>query len=182
MRASTGREKLGVGMSVAAALVSVTVGSVAAVLVATSSEGTGLAPVTAAVAATDGEIAGVNPGASGVNTGDKKQASGVKMHVQKPARIPKDSIGSGVTGGCVLGYGKGLNCLPTVPPGEIAHAQHAGSVADLSARWTCSQVWLLFPDGLEVNRAKDGVGSEGVDPLGLDSNRDGVACGEGDRD
>jgi hypothetical protein len=173
------RESLGVGLSVAAALISVLVGSGVFLHSALAPEAR--VSLATAVPGTDGDIAGVNPDARAVNTGQRQQAAGIRMRVERPGRIPKDRIGSGVTGGCVLGYGKGKLCLPTVPPGERAHAGHAG-VADLASRWTCAQVWLLFPKGIAVNSSRDGVGSDGVDPLGLDANKDGVACGAGDRD
>jgi hypothetical protein len=41
---------------------------------------------------------------------------------------------------------------------------------ELSKQYTCSDVRALIPRGIEVR----------VDSLGLDSNQDGVACGEGD--
>lgn len=176
-----GRERIGAGLSIVAGLIAVLVG--AGVLFHSVFE---YQPVRASLAAsvdgTEGDLAGVNPEARNVNTGQKKQAVGVKMRVERPGRIPESRIGSGVTGGCVLGYGKGRQCLPTVPPGERAHAAHVGAVADLTSRWTCSTVWLLFPKGLAVNSRSNGVGDEGVDPLGLDSNKDGVACGSGDRE
>jgi hypothetical protein len=175
-----GRENIGAVLSVVAGLIAVLVG--AGVLLHSALAPHARTPLAAAAAGTNGHVAGVNPEARQVDTGQKKQATGVKMRVEKPGRIPKSRIGSGVTGGCVLGYGKGRACLPTVPPGEMNHAQHVGTPNDLSALWTCSRVWLLFPKGLAVNSSKDGVGVDGVDPLGLDSNKDGVACGSGDRD
>ncbi len=72
-------------------------------------------------------------------------------------------------GGCVKGYGQPGQCLPTQPPVQRGHGGH-GSPA-VPARWTCTDVRLLFKDGLQVDRA---------DRLRLDSNRDGVACGPQD--
>jgi hypothetical protein len=181
MSRTPGSSTIGAGLSVVAGLVAVLVGAGVLVHSVLAAPPTATSFLATAVAGSDGGIAGVNPEATGVDDGEKKQAAGVPMRVERPGRIPEDRIGSGVTGGCVLGYGKGKLCLPTVPPGERAHAGHAG-VADLASRWTCSQVWLLFPKGIAVNSSRDGVGSDGVDPLGLDTNEDGVACGSGDRD
>jgi hypothetical protein len=138
--------------------------------------------VAAALPGSDGQVAGVNPEAAGVNTGEKDQATGIRMRVEDPERKPDELIGSGPTAGCVLGYGRGDDCLPTVPPGERGRAGHHGEPADLASRWTCSTVWLLYPRGIAVNAEEHGLPPEGVDPLGLDSNGDGVACGKGDRD
>ncbi|MCU0300041.1 MAG: hypothetical protein MUF35_00365 [Candidatus Nanopelagicales bacterium] len=178
---SSRRGRAGLVVSVLAGLVAVLIGSW--ILLRTALMPPTPTPVVAvALPGSDGQVAGVNPEARGVNTGDREQATGIRMRVEDPGRVPEALIGSGPTGGCVLGYGRGDACLPTVPPGERAHAGHHGEPADLASRWTCSDVRLLYPRGIAVNDADDGLGPEGVDPLGLDSNRDGVACGKADRD
>lgn len=137
----------------------------------------------AAVPGTEGgaQVAGVNRQAEGVNAGTVDQASGIRMRVEEPGRIPKDRIGSGPTGGCVVGYGRGDACLPTVPPGAQEHAGHGGALADLSDLWTCARVRTLFAEGIAVNSQSDGLGPDGVDPLGLDTDGDELACGPGDQ-
>jgi hypothetical protein len=181
MTGSARRGRAWLVVSMLAGLLAVLVG--AGVLLRTAiAPPTATPVVAAALPGSDGQVAGVNPEAVGTNTGDVEQATGIRMRVEDPERKPEELIGSGPTGGCVLGYGEGDDCLPTVPPGERAHAGHGGQPADLAGRWSCSAVWLLYPKGLAVNDADAGVGPEGVDPLGLDSNGDGVACGKGDRD
>jgi hypothetical protein len=73
--------------------------------------------------------------------------------------------------GCVPQYGKEGQCLPLVPPSQTAHAGHVAP-QQLTRLWTCSEVRTLFPDGLPLGEA---------DPLNLDTNKDRIACGAGDR-
>lgn len=73
--------------------------------------------------------------------------------------------------GCVPQYGKDGQCLPLVPPSQIAHAGHVAQ-QQLTRLWTCAEVRTLFPTGVAL--AKE------ADPLNLDSNKDRIACGQGD--
>jgi hypothetical protein len=57
--------------------------------------------------------------------------------------------------GCSVFYGKPGQCLPEQPP----HATHGGS-----KRWTCTDVRMLFPQGVTVARA---------DRFQLDTNKTG---------
>lgn len=130
-------------------------------------EPAGEAPVAAGVLA-----AGVNPGAAGVNEGTKEQASGVAMGPARrddPGEVLSDVVKNG---GCTPGYGTGVGCLPAVPPSHAAHADH-----DMTTAWTCAEARTLLPDGIAVSPAAPGVA---LDPLGLDTDADGVACGAGD--
>lgn len=77
--------------------------------------------------------------------------------VRRPA--PSPAAGT-VVAGCATGYGTpGDQCLPLRAPGNRP--------------MTCTYVVRLFPAGIAVT---------GKDTLGLDGNRDKVACGPGDRD
>ena len=72
-------------------------------------------------------------------------------------------------GGCERDYGDGSQCLPTVPPSQAGHV----AAGHGRARWACEEVRRYFADGLVVVVS-------GVDPLRLDVNGDGTACGRGD--
>jgi len=111
----------------------------------------------------------LDPGAAGVNDGSKRQAAGVDLQ-PAPVVNPADVLPSGLVNGCVAGYGRGVQCLPTTPP---SHAGH-GSGRDMSMYWTCTEARTVLPDGIVVD-------TPGTDPLGLDGNQDGTACGAGDR-
>ena len=111
----------------------------------------------------------LDPGAAAVNDGTKKQAAGVVL-LPAPVVDPSQVLPDGLVNGCVSGYGQGVQCLPTTPP---SHAGH-GSGQDMSIYWTCAEARTLLPDGITVD-------TPGADPLGLDSNKDGTACGAGDR-
>jgi hypothetical protein len=67
--------------------------------------------------------------------------------------------------------GRGVVCLPQTPPSHAAHAALTGE--DLSRYWTCTEVRTLLPQGVVVD-------TTGSDPLALDSEGDGTACGDGD--
>lgn len=111
----------------------------------------------------------IDADAAGVNEGTKQQAAGVAL---APASVvdPSQMLpANGLTNGCVAGYGRGTQCLPQTPP---SHAGHG--VGDMSIYWTCAEARTLLPDGIVVD-------TPGTDPLGLDSNGDGTACGAGDR-
>jgi hypothetical protein len=43
----------------------------------------------------------------------------------------------------------------------------------MKPNWDCSEVRTLFPKGITLERGS-------ADPLRLDTNKDGVACGTGD--
>ena len=108
--------------------------------------------------------------AAGVNEGTKQQAADVIL-APAPRVDPTEVLPAhGLTNGCVAGYGRGTACLPQTPP---SHAGHGGN-EDLSVYWTCAEARTLLPDGIVVD-------NPAADPLGLDSNNDGTACGPGDR-
>ncbi|MEV4900700.1 hypothetical protein AB0K08_05085 [Citricoccus sp. NPDC055426] len=118
-------------------------------------------------------IAAVAPEAEDVNDPEPEQAEGIKMTSDKGKGLDPDDVSdTAMAGGCVPGYGSGGVCLPPVPP-RLAeeHAGHAGmSGMEMAAFYNCNDVRDLIPRGIET------VG----DPLGLDSNGDGIACGKGD--
>lgn len=89
----------------------------------------------------------------------------------RPATEPKQVVGDvgAASGGCVVAYGKPGQCLPEVPPSQAEHV----AMGHMQPQWECSEVRTMFPGGLKL-RVK------GVDPLKLDANRDGKACGRGD--
>lgn len=74
--------------------------------------------------------------------------------------------------GCVPQYGEKGQCLPLVPPSHTAHSGHV-SQQQLTRLWRCAEVRTLFPAGVALKGK--------ADPLGLDTNKDRVACGKGDR-
>lgn len=112
----------------------------------------------------------LDPGSAGVNEGTKRQAAAVGM-APAPVVDPTEVLPAhGLANGCVAGYGRGTACLPQTPP---SHAGH-GTGQDMSMYWTCAEARTLLPDGIVVD-------SSGADPLGLDADRDGTACGPGDR-
>ena len=128
---------------------------------------------------------GVNKDAAGVNDGDKEQAAGVPMRVVAP---PDPDLVAGdlaASGGCVPGYGgDDRSCLPGVPP-RLASTYNAGmSGLELAVQWTCADVRALLPKGIKVDKVApvaDFPGArDGKDPLRLDTNGDGTACGAGD--
>lgn len=119
-------------------------------------------------------IAGVAPEAAGVNERGHKQAEGIKMVPDKDQGLKAGDVSdSALAGGCVPGYGKDGKCLPPIPPRLAAeHAGHRGMTGPEMAKfYTCEDVRALIPDGLTTE----------IDPLGLDSNKDGIACGQGDK-
>jgi hypothetical protein len=103
--------------------------------------------------------------AQAVNDGQQGQAAGVKM---RPApQVDVEKVKGTGNGGCVAGYGKPGQCLPALPPSHAAHAAHG-----MDMPWTCEEMRTIFVDGIAVERGKD--------TLKLDTNNDGVACGQGD--
>jgi hypothetical protein len=105
-----------------------------------------------------------------VGIGDPGVAEGVRGS-NRPDVAPRQIFrDAGVArGGCDTNYGNGGQCLPLVPPSQADHVA-AGHMKPL---WTCREVRLTFKSGLAVRKAK-------VDPLRLDKNGDGTACGKGD--
>lgn len=118
-------------------------------------------------------IAAVAPEAASVNEPDPEQAEGIAMTSDKGKGLDGDAVSdSAMAGGCVPGYGEGGQCLPPVPPRLAAeHAGHRGMDGlEMASFYNCNDVRALVPDGLITQE----------DPLGLDSNKDGIACGKGD--
>jgi len=116
-------------------------------------------------------FAGVDQQAGGVNDGTKEQAAAVQLQ-RAPSVAPEQVLPSaGQVNGCATGYGRGVVCLPQTPPSHAAHAALTGE--DLSRYWTCTEVRTLLPQGVVVD-------TTGSDPLALDSEGDGTACGDGD--
>jgi hypothetical protein len=111
----------------------------------------------------------LDPEAAGVNDGSKQQAADVTLE-PAPVVDPSQVLPHGLANGCVPGYGQGGGCLPSTPP---SHAGH-GTGEDMSIYWTCAEVRTVLPNGIPLDNA-------GTDPLGLDSNGDGTACGAGDQ-
>ena len=113
-------------------------------------------------------IKGVDPEAAGINEGKKKQAISVKMR-NNPKIDADEVVGkSGPQGGCVKGYGRGRQCLPPISPQAVQH----GMTRDQHP-WNCIDLRTILPQGINVNK-------KGDDPLRLDFNQDGIACGRGD--
>ena len=122
---------------------------------------------------------GVGPNGDAVNRGTHVPARDVAMG--KPPVKPEEVLpGDGLlVNGCVAGYGQGGACLPSAP-------RRAAAQAVTKYRWKCTEVRELLPLGIAVDGhdGHDGhVGHQAalVDPLALDSNGDGIACGRGDR-
>lgn len=92
---------------------------------------------------------------------------------------PEDVLaGSADTlGGCHPAYGEDGQCLPEVPPSLAQHLQDMlGAGLDPSTMphpWQCGEAREYFPNGIRV-RVPD------LDPLELDRNGDGTACGPED--
>jgi hypothetical protein len=105
-----------------------------------------------------------------VGIGDPGVAENVRGG-SRPDVLPKEVFRDAAVarGGCMISYGKGGQCLPLVPPSQAEHVA-AGHMKPL---WTCAELRLTFKDGIAVRTPK-------VDPLLLDENRDGIACGKGD--
>ncbi|WP_354216922.1 hypothetical protein [Arthrobacter sp. UYCo732] len=143
---------------------------VVALLVAWSTTAGGMLATAAPPSGSDGVVsepvakphAIVEPEARAVNDGKQGQAAGVKM---RPApQVDVEKLKGTGNGGCVAGYGKPGQCLPAFPPSHAAHG--------MDMPWTCEEMRTIFVDGITVERGKD--------TLKLDTNNDGVACGESD--
>lgn len=112
---------------------------------------------------------GVDQDGRGVNQGLHRQAAAVRLG-PAAAVTPDQLLSQGDrAGACTIGYGRGLQCLPTTPPSA---GRMGMSVEQMP--WTCTEVRSLLPDGLPLN-------TPGRDPARLDSNGDGIACGDADR-
>lgn len=119
-------------------------------------------------------IAGVDQQAEAVNEGELEQGSGIRMVPDEGRGLDETDVSdTALAGGCVPDYGSDGACLPPVPLRMVGeHAGHAGmSPMEMATLYTCDDVRLILPDGIDVT---------GEDTLALDSNGDGVACGEGD--
>lgn len=131
---------------------------------ASSSSASKKLPPTSLAQAMSGEHKGVGAQSlrpSGQTRGANKAPKGKK--------VTKDGVTVALNG-CVVGYGNNGQCLPDTP----------GSASEMGMTrqqmpWQCEEVRLSFPAGLQVGKG------EGKDPLHLDSNKDGTACGIGDR-
>lgn len=112
---------------------------------------------------------GVDQDGREVNQGQRRQAAAV--HLGPAAAVTPDQLLSqgDRAGACTIGYGRGLQCLPTTPPSA---GRMGMSVEQMP--WTCAEVQTVLPKGLPLN-------TPGRDPAHLDSNGDGIACGIGDR-
>lgn len=96
-----------------------------------------------------------------------KDVKGSKDKKVKPEDVFKTS--SSKRGGCVPFYSLGGQCLPTVPPSQAEHV----AAGHMKPKWECPEVRTMFAQGIELQRGS-------ADPLKLDTNKDGVACGTGD--
>lgn len=100
----------------------------------------------------------VGPGVTG-------PAAEITGEQARPPVDPDDVLSAtAARGGCALDYGDPGQCLPVQPPSASPQAAAPGA-------WTCAEVRQLFPDGLAVH---------GTDPLHLDGDGNGIACGPGD--
>ena len=96
-------------------------------------------------------------------------APGIMMKKARPWNDP-NAVGKGRGNGCMKGYGDPGQCLPLVSPAQQR-------MPEMDHPWTCAEVRVLFPDGVEVRGGPTGK----KDTLGLDTDSDGVACGPRDR-
>jgi len=125
----------------------------------------GRAPALPPQARVDGSV-GANKDSKGVNAGTKKQ---VRAGKPAPKAKPSDVLtATTANGGCRPEYGGRGQCLPFVPPSHAAHPDHG-----MDDAWTCTELRSLMPKGIPVREP-------GIDPLGLDTDGDGTACGRGD--
>lgn len=94
-----------------------------------------------------------------------------ELRSERPKISPKQVFkDAGVArGGCNVAYGVGGQCLPSVPPSQAEHV----AAGHMKPQWECTQVRVLFKDGIALAKAK-------ADPQRLDKNKDGTACGKGD--
>lgn len=109
----------------------------------------------------------------------EKQAPGQALKQRrdvKPQEVLTDAAKGGL-GGCLPAYGENGQCLPLIPPSMAKHAQEmresGQDPASMEHPWSCAEVRRTFADGIRVRQA-------GVDPQGLDSDGDGLACGPKD--
>lgn len=102
--------------------------------------------------------------------GARRLASGLEQ-APRPDTDPKQVVPDTATktGGCVGAYGRPGQCLPTIPPSQAEHV----AMGHMQPHWDCTEVRTIFRKGLAVR-------ARGVDPLGLDRDHDGTACGKND--
>lgn len=105
-----------------------------------------------------------------VGIGARRLASGLDGQA-RAATEPKSvfSDTNDKVGGCLVAYGKPGQCLPEVPPSQAEHV----AMGHMQPHWECAELRSIFTKGIVVRH-------KGVDPLALDRNRDGTACGSGD--
>lgn len=129
---------------------------------------------------------GVRRSAAGVNQG--KAALGVGRGPASAKVDPRAMTSAATrTGACVPGYGRGGQCLPNAPGSMLDH----DGMSVVNGAWTCAWVRQRLPQGIPVVKTPASIAlgkrmvtppvRPGVDPIGLDSTTDGIACGPGDR-
>lgn len=124
-----------------------------------------------------GTLVRVGRGANIVDTGRTREkpvrTESVNRLAVSPKSLFRDVFDSPTAagGGCRSEYGAPGQCLPRVPPSQAVHAAHGMPVSEV---WSCAEVRTLFATGLPMRTAG------GADPLRLDTNKDGTACGTGD--
>lgn len=133
--------------------------------------GTGVAgyQVTSASAAPRHVVSLAEAASQPVGIGDHGVAEAVRgsrRDIGPKEVIPDAAVGRG---GCDTFYGEPGQCLPLVPPSQAEHV----AAGHMKPHWTCDEVRSFFRKGLPLAQGK-------ADPAGLDSNRDGTACGAGD--
>jgi hypothetical protein len=103
--------------------------------------------------------------------GARRLAAGLDGATARPDTKPEAVVGDteAKIGGCLVAYGKPGQCLPEVPPSQAEHV----AMGHMQPHWECAEVRTIFAKGLKLR-------DKGVDPQGLDTNRDGTACGKGD--
>lgn len=104
--------------------------------------------------------AGVVPGERGQETSRRvgQEVAAARGQARGPVAAPKRLED---VDGCERAYGTAGQCLPVNPPADVS----------MPGMWHCVDVLRLFPAGLRVN---------GSDPLMLDADSDGLACGPND--
>ena len=115
--------------------------------------------------------------AAGADPGSPARAGSGSLGSPRAPVSAEEVIGSEALGGCHPDYGDAGQCLPVIPPSLAEHAQAMADAgidpASMVHPWSCPELRSLFPSGIAVR--------SGQDPLGLDSDADGVACGPDDR-
>lgn len=100
--------------------------------------------------------------------GIKRPAAGITGGQRRAPVDPDDVLSrTGARGGCIPEYGEGGQCLPARHPSANASAK---ATANFARTWTCADVREVFPEGISTTD----------DPLDLDTDGDGTACGPTD--